>query len=111
MLEKDKGKKGDDKFLNPNKKLKYLTSISPSNKIKNVMKPKVKKTTSTDIISSSKKKHVETVLAKNIVIPQIFSIPMKSNETFDYFILYKKEFMNNPENQKKITCPNMIIFY
>ena len=75
------------------------------------MKPEVQKTTSTYIIASSKtsiyrnlqnkKKHVETFLKKNIVIPQHDFTSIKSNETFDDFILFKQEFMNIPDNQKQ----------
>ena len=76
------------------------------------MKPKVQKTTSTDIVSSpknfnisksskKKEKHVETLLEKSIVIPQHDFTSIKSNETFDDFILFKQEFMNIPDNQKQ----------
>ena len=54
MLEKVEGKQGTDKLPNSNKKVKNSTSISTTIKIKNVLKPKVQKTTSTDIVSSSK---------------------------------------------------------
>ena len=54
MLEKVEGKKEKGKLPNSNKKGKNLTLISTTIKIKNVLKPKVKKTTSTDIVSSSK---------------------------------------------------------
>ena len=77
-----------------------MTSTSTKIRIKNVLKPKVQKTTSTDIVSSPKK-HVETLLEKNIAIPQHDFTSLKSNETFDDFILFKQEYMTHPDNQKK----------
>ena len=50
MLEKVEGKKDKDKLPNFNKKVKNLTSISTKIRIKNVLKPKVQKTTSTDTL-------------------------------------------------------------
>ena len=81
MLEKVEGKKGKDKLPNSNKKVKNSTSISTTIKIKNVLKPKVQKKKSSDIFSSpknfnisksssKKENHVDTLLEKNIVIPQ-----------------------------------------
>ena len=75
MLEKVEGKKEKGKLPNSNKKGKNLTLISTTIKIKNVLKPKVKKTTSTDIVSSlknfnisktstKKENHIETLLEK-----------------------------------------------
>ena len=57
------------------------------------MKPKVQKTT-------SPKKQVETHLEKNIVIPQQDFTSLKTNETFDDFIIFKQEYMTHPDNQK-----------
>ena len=77
-----------------------MISTSTKIRIKDVLKPKVQKTKSTDIVSSSKK-HVKSILEKNIVIPQYDFTSLKSNETFDDFILFKQEYMNHPDNQKK----------
>ena len=56
-------KKDEDKLPISNKKVKNLNSTRTQIRIKNVLKPKVQKTT-------SPKKQVETHLEKNIVIPQ-----------------------------------------
>ena len=47
-------------------------------------------------------KAIETLLENNIVIPQQDFTSLKTNETFDEFILFKQEFMLNPDNQKQI---------
>ena len=77
-----------------------MNSTSTKIKIKNVFKPKVQKTTSMDIVSSPKK-YVEILLENNFIIPQNDFTSLKSNETFDDFILFKQEYMNHPDNQKK----------
>ena len=77
-----------------------MNSTSTKIKIKNVFKPKVQKTTSMDIVSSPKK-YVEILLENNFIIPQNDFTSLKSNETFDDFILFKQEYMNRPDNQKK----------
>ena len=111
MLDKVEGKKDKDKLPISNKKVKNLTSTSTKIRIKNVLKPKVQKTTSTDIVSSPKK-HVETLLENNIVIPKHDFTSLKSNETFDDFILFKQKYMNHPDNSKnKFLSPKMTIFY
>ena len=51
--------------------------------------------------TTSPKKQVITILKNNIVIPQQDFTSLKTNETFDEFILFKQEFISNPENQKK----------
>ena len=81
------------KITSPKKQVaKDPKSTSPKNQFE---KMKLK-----DPQSTSPKKHVETVLENNIVIPQQKFTSLKTNEMFDEFIIFKQEFMSNPENQK-----------
>ena len=61
--------------------------------------------------TTSPKNHVETLLENNIVIPQQDFTSLKTNETFDEFILFKQEFMSNAKNQKKILRQKMMMCY
>ena len=76
-----------------------MNSTRTQIRIKNVLKPKVQKTT-------SPKKQVETHLEKNIVIPQQDFTSLKTNETFDDFIIFKQEYMTHPDNQKILKSKN-----
>ena len=67
------GKKDKDKLPIFNKRVKNLISTSTKIRIKNVLKPKVQKATSTDIISSPKK-HVETVLEETLLFCNMISL-------------------------------------
>ena len=71
---------------------KVPKSTSPKKQVEK-MKLKDPKTTSPE-------KQVETLLENNIVIPQQDFTSFKINETFDEFILFRQEFMSNPDNQK-----------
>ena len=84
-------------------KTKVPKTTSPKKQVEK-MKPKVPKTT-------SPKKQVGTLLENNIVIPQQDFTSLKTNETFDEFILFKQEFMSNPENQKKFLRSKMMMCY
>ena len=61
--------------------------------------------------TTSRKKQVETLLESNIVIPQQDFTSLQTNETFDEFILFKQEFMSNPENQKQFLRQKMMMCY
>ena len=73
MLDKVEGKKDKDKLPIFNKRVKNLISTSTKIRIKNVLKLKVQKTTSTDIVSSPKK-HVETLLETILLFRNMISL-------------------------------------
>ena len=85
------------------KKTKVSKTTSPKKQVEK-MKPKVPKTT-------SPKKQVGTLLENNIVIPQQDFTSLKTNETFDEFILFKQEYMSHPNNQKKFLSQKMMMCY
>ena len=92
------------KITSPKKQVaKDLKSTSPKNQVE---KMKLK-----DLQSTSPKKHVETLLENNIVIPQQDFTSLKTNETFDEFILFKQEYMSHPNNQKKFLSQKMMMCY
>ena len=61
--------------------------------------------------TTSPKKHVETLLENNIVIPQQDFISLKTKKTFDEFILFKQEYMSHPNNKKKFLSQKMMMCY